>query len=364
MANHSLAPQISKANHAANKNDIPNTLSTTISSNKITVLSGLLLLITLVHTALLPTIANAQQRSPDHQRYCLRLEGELAKTYQRGNSAGVNRAKLKLNIRNVERVYHRLNSDADRRQCYSHFLFSKELRRTPRCIRIHKKIINARRQLERLNRKLENSINSRGNKQSQRSDLIRALARNKCGRQYEREDRKRNSFNNWFDDGFFGGNQREPDHNPQDQFRFATHRTLCVRLCDGYYFPMSFATTTNRFSTDEAVCQSKCAAPAKLFSYPNPGGDPQQMQSITGAPYGELKNAWRFKKEFVKGCSCKAAEYNPVLLEAKPKTELSDTPPKDDLKDKDTPADTKTETPKTENPSVLGKTKSAQKLDK
>lgn len=363
MAKHSLAPQISKANHSANNNDIQKNHAPTIRTKHTANLLGLTMLIILINTAFPPTIANAQQRSPDHQRYCLKLEGELAKTYQRGNTTGVNRAKLKLNIRNVERVYHRLNSDADRRQCYSHFLFSKELRRTPRCIRIHKKINKARRQLERLNRQLENSIHSRGNKQSQRSDLIRVLARNKCGRQYEREDRKRNSFSNWFDDGFFGGNQREPDHNPQDQFRFATHRTLCVRLCDGYYFPMSFATTTNRFSTDEEVCQTKCAAPAKLFSYPNPGGDPQQMQSITGVPYGELKNAWRFKKEFVKGCSCKATEYNPVLLEAKPKTELSETPSKDTLKDQDTPAETNAELPKAENPPVLKKTKNAQKLD-
>lgn len=266
------------------------------------------------------TTAFAQQRSPDHQRYCLRLESQLAKTYQRDQGVGVNRAKLKLNIRNVERTYHRLNYDADRRNCYSQFLFTKELRRTPRCIRIHKKIIRAKRQLRALNKQLENLIHRGSNKQEIRSDLIRALARNKCGRQYEREDRKRNSFSNWFDDGFFGGQSQEPDYNPQDRFRFTTHRTLCVRLCDGYYFPMSFATTTNRFSTDEATCQSKCAAPAKLFTYPNPGGNPQQMFSINGVPYGDLKNAWRFKKEFVRGCSCKAAEYDPILLEAKPET--------------------------------------------
>lgn len=288
----------------------------------------------LCSSVFLHTTAFAQQRSPDHQRYCLRLESQLAKTYQRDQGAGVNRAKLKLNIRNVERTYHRLNYDADRRNCYSQFLFSKELRRTPRCIRIHKKIIQAKRQLRSLNRQLENLIHRGSNKQEIRSDLIRALARNKCGRQYEREDRKRNSFSNWFDDGFFGGHREEPDYNPQDRFRFTTHRTLCVRLCDGYYFPMSFATTTNRFSTDEATCQSKCAAPAKLFTYPNPGGNPQQMYSITGAPYGDLKNAWRFKKEFVRGCSCKAAEYDPVLLEAKPEV------PNEKQKDGETAAET------------------------
>lgn len=316
--------------------------------------------------------ALAQQRSPDHQRYCLKLEGQLAKTYQKDQGVGVNRAKLKLNIRNVERTYHRLNYDADRRNCYSQFLFSKELRRTPRCIRIHKKIIRAKRQLRTLNRQLENLLHRGSNKQEIRSDLIRALARNKCGRQYEREDRKRNSFSNWFDDGFFGGNTREPDYNPQDRFRFTTHRTLCVRLCDGYYFPMSFATTTNRFSTDELTCQSKCAAPAKLFTYPNPGGNPQQMYSINGVPYGDLKNAWKFKKEFVRGCSCKAAEYDPVLLEAKPETAKQENTPSETDKTSKDEAPKKEQAKKSEdqsaskseNPSVLKKTVTLQKAEK
>ena len=276
---------------------------------------GLLVMSKLLSPLALTTTVHAQQRSPDHQRYCLSVENELAKTYQRDQGADISRAKLKNNIRTVERTYHRLNYEADRRNCYSQFLFSKQLRKTPRCIRIHKKIMSAKRQLQSLNNKLENLIHRGSNKQARRDDLISALARNKCGRQYEREHRKRNSFSNWFDDGFFGGTSREQDYDPQDRFRFATHRTLCVRLCDGYYFPMSFATTTNRFSTDEEVCQSKCAAPAQLFTYPNPGGNPQQMFSINGMPYGDLKNAWRFKKEFVKGCSCKAAEYNPLLME-------------------------------------------------
>ncbi len=266
----------------------------------------------------LSTPSNAQQRSPEHQQYCLRLEGQLAKTYQSEQGPGDNRAKLKISIRNVENVYHRLNNEADRRNCYQQFFFSKELRRTPRCIRIHRKIQNAKRQLEKLNRQMERSIQSGSNKKHQRTDLIQALARNKCGYQYEKEARKRNSFNNWFDDAFFGGTRPDPDYNPDDRFQFATHRTLCVRMCDGYYFPMSFATTQNRFSQDENVCQSKCAAPAKLFTYPNPGGTPEQMYGIDGQSYADLKNAWRFKKEFVKGCSCKATEYDPVLLEAKP----------------------------------------------
>ena len=33
-------------------------------------------------------------------------------------------------------------------------------------------------------------------------------------------------------------------------------RTLCVRLCDGYYFPIEFDASSSRFDADAAACQS------------------------------------------------------------------------------------------------------------
>ena len=34
--------------------------------------------------------------------------------------------------------------------------------------------------------------------------------------------------------------------------------TLCVRTCDGYYFPISFSTTQDRSPEDERTCQAMC----------------------------------------------------------------------------------------------------------
>ncbi len=261
-------------------------------------------------------ISHAQQRSPSHQAYCLELESELARTIH-GSTIKEDRANIRTNLRNIEQIYHRLNNDAERYKCYSYFLFSKELRRTPRCVRIDRKMRKAKNQLARLNNQLHRTADANADSKYKQDKIISALARNKCGPQYEREMKKRNTFSNWFGDGFFGGQPKPRDYSPEEQFKFATHRTLCVRLCDGYYFPISFATTTNRFATDEQICQTKCAAPAKLFTHPNPGGTSEQMLSVEGITYESIKNAWRFKKEFVKGCSCKAAEYKPELLVAK-----------------------------------------------
>ena len=92
-----------------------------------------------------------------------------------------------------------------------------------------------------------------------------------------------------------------------------TYRTVCVRLCDGYYFPVSFATVENHFDRDIETCETQCAAPAKLYFYQNPGGSIEQAMSVQEkAPYTGLKTAFRFRKEFVQGCSCKRAEYTPM----------------------------------------------------
>lgn len=311
-------------------------------------LTGMLALCALMATS---TTSFAQDRDPRHQAYCLDLEGKLARLMQGNGSANIDRNKLKTSIRNVEGVYHRLNNEAERRNCYSYFLFSKELRRTPRCVRIDRKIRDAKRELARLNDQLHRSANSRQYDNQRKDELISALARNRCGQQYEREARRRNSFENWFGDGFFGGTPPRRDYGIEDQFKFATHRTLCVRLCDGYYFPVSFATTTNRFSLDADACQSRCAAPAELYTHPNPGGEAEQMISIQGVPYEKLKNAWRFRKEFVKGCSCKPAEYNPELIAANEAAKLKEQAAELDKKSRpDAPKDDAKQPEATEKP--------------
>ncbi len=87
---------------------------------------------------------------------------------------------------------------------------------------------------------------------------------------------------------------------------------MCVRLCDGYYFPVSFSTLPNHFQRDAEVCQSQCAAPAKLYYYQNPGSVVDEMVSFEDSrPYTQLNTAFKYRKQYVQGCSCKQAEYVP-----------------------------------------------------
>lgn len=87
-----------------------------------------------------------------------------------------------------------------------------------------------------------------------------------------------------------------------------TFRTLCVRTCDGYFFPVSFSTGKSQFSNDEARCSEICpASETELYVYKNPGGDQADMMSLAGDLYSDQSFAYRYKKEFVQGCSCRLA---------------------------------------------------------
>src|SRR6185369_3937727 len=51
----------------------------------------------------------------------------------------------------------------------------------------------------------------------------------------------------------------EDDGRPRSDLRSplreGQYRTLCVRLCDGFYFPISFATTRGQLADDARKCE-------------------------------------------------------------------------------------------------------------
>ena len=89
--------------------------------------------------------------------------------------------------------------------------------------------------------------------------------------------------------------------------RYNTFRTMCVRKKDGYYFPISFSTTPDRFEYDESVCQSKCGnTQVALYYHAMPDQDSQDMISFRGQePYADLPNAFAYRKKFDPEASCR-----------------------------------------------------------
>ncbi len=83
-----------------------------------------------------------------------------------------------------------------------------------------------------------------------------------------------------------------------------TYRTLCVRLCDGFYFPISSAATQGSLAHDAEICSASCDSEARLFYHSNVGGDVDTMVDLTGLAYSLLPNAYKYRKRLVDGCRC------------------------------------------------------------
>ena len=82
--------------------------------------------------------------------------------------------------------------------------------------------------------------------------------------------------------------------------------TVCVRTCDGAFFPVSYFGADSRADTLGQVCRSLCPnAEVALYSFPF-GGTIDEAVSSTGEPYSSLPNAHKFEQTFEPACSCRA----------------------------------------------------------
>jgi len=91
--------------------------------------------------------------------------------------------------------------------------------------------------------------------------------------------------------------------------RSTTYRTWCVRLCDGYYWPVSYSTTRDRFSRDAHKCELGCPRKSRLFVH-RTSDDVDDMTDLKGDAYRDLKNAFRHRKEYVADCTCRGHPWD------------------------------------------------------
>jgi Protein of unknown function (DUF2865) len=241
---------------------------------------------------------------------CPRLEAQLASIDHGG---GADPAKDEQIRRYQEAAakqqseLDRVTSQAKRMGCDSSGFFSLFNNQSAQCGPVNNQIQQMRGNLDQITTSLERLRGGGlGNpdRDNQRRSVLTALAQNNCGPQYANAARGSGSFL----DNLFGNNNPAAvpggDVGPQS----GTYRTVCVRSCDGAYFPISFATVPARFPDDEKSCKALCpAADATLFAYRNPGEDINQAVSISGQPYTALPNAFHYRTEFNPSCACKAA---------------------------------------------------------
>ena len=216
---------------------------------------------------------------------CVRLESQLA-TINSGSADPAHADQIK----HAEDAIAKQQADLDRTLAQAHKLgcagegfFALFSGLSPQCGPLTSQIQQMRGNLDRMMSDLEQLKSGSVDQQAQRRALIGQLAQNNCGEQYTAAAKASGPAG--FFEALFGGGtspRRDGDGAPA-----GTYHTVCVRTCDGYYFPISYSTVPSRFPDDEHTCQRLCpAAEVSLYSYRNPGEDMSKQFRRAGSLHG------------------------------------------------------------------------------
>ncbi len=268
--------------------------------------------------AFLALIGPAMAQSP----YCDSIRAELSRLG--GPSPTLAGSTLQESIRSVQtdlgrslEAYKSLSCDVPQKK----FFFFND---TPRqCPDLQRQIRDLQSQLA----VLQNETNRSGDlaTDSRRASLQSALEAN-CR---SSQPRSAQSNRGGLIDLLFGENSKslfdsempdEPLANglPTDEKGYG-YRTICVRSCDGYYFPISNNASQRRLSFDADLCRSSCPqAETALYLVPI-GQDADTAVSVdTRTPYSSLPNAFKYRRGVDPSCACRkqGQSWSEALAEA------------------------------------------------
>jgi hypothetical protein len=263
--------------------------------------------VALVVAALGTQVSSAQQwppgpgapANPSYQgQMCQRLEAQLGAIDRgAGDPARAEQIRRYEDAANRQQVeLDHILAQSRRAGCDSgFFLFRSE---SPQCVQLNRQVQSMRGNLDRMTMDLQRLRGGTIDNSEQRRAVLIALSENNCGPQYRQAAARPTGIF----DTLFGTNSATPEAPAPG----GGYRTVCVRTCDGFYFPISYSTSQERFREDEKTCQRLCpAAEVALFSHRNPGEDMNQATSLGGQLYTALPNAFRYRTEFNPSCSCK-----------------------------------------------------------
>lgn len=120
-----------------------------------------------------------------------------------------------------------------------------------------------------------------------------------------------------FLESLFGGGQDEPKQAPLpvpddrqsadgDGEAHGGSQAVCVRTCDGGFFPLGMSIRHGGDSLDD-MCSALCPGTEASVYTRNPDAEIKTAVSLDGKPYMDLPNALKFQKEVSPTCSCHPA---------------------------------------------------------
>ena len=219
---------------------------------------------------------------------CFTMQAEMMHLQTRGTGSSEDRARYERAYREQANVLMRTEARARQAGCFGggFFLFRRDPDRS--CSALVPKLRDMQDNLARLDHlRRRGGRNNVAERVRELQGMMSARGCDLPGAVFESGP----SGNFIYDRGFAGN---------------GTYRTLCVRTCDGYYFPISFSTTSEHFPQDARSCEALCpGTEARLFYHPNPGGAPENMTSITGEQYTSLPTAFQYRTSIDSACTCR-----------------------------------------------------------
>ncbi len=288
--------------------------------------------------ALLVGIAVSATDAAAQSRVCRQLEAELASVSSGGSGSPAQARKYdqaierqRANLRKGERQYRAAGCGGG--------LFWRDSGGGS-CEAIGRSLDRMERNLAQLERTRARMGGGAGNPRRERARILASLDANDC-RSIRRETpdvAARQPRGNLFDQ-LFGGGIRRAEPREDEEFQAydgsarvrtiiggngnmfevlpgggGSYRTLCVRTCDGYYWPISYSSSRSDFQRDEQNCQTMCpGTEVKLYSHRVPDEESENMVDGFGSPYTDLTTAFKYREvDFVRpqGCTCTQAKKN------------------------------------------------------
>jgi hypothetical protein len=261
--------------------------------------------------------AGAQQPpapQPAQNPYCSRLETQL-QTFDRGNPDAARQdqlRKLEESASTQQSEIARQEAASKRMGCEQNSFFVLFSNQPQQCGPLNNKIQQMQATLEQTRSNIERlQGDPPPEREGQRRAILTALVQNNCGPQYQAAlatEQPRSGGGGLFE-SLFGSKPPPPFAPGGDIGGFSpagTYRTVCVRTCDGFFYPISNSASPTRFAEDEKLCRQSCpATEAALYAFRNPGGDINQAMSTNGQPYTALPNAFRYRQALDSSCSCR-----------------------------------------------------------
>jgi hypothetical protein len=89
-------------------------------------------------------------------------------------------------------------------------------------------------------------------------------------------------------------------------------RSVCVRMCDGYYYPLDSVAT--RSGSGQGDCEQSCPGVA-MGVFRVSGDSVGEARDFTGRRYSDLPNAFSYRSSVTPACSCHTASARPVTAD-------------------------------------------------